>query len=264
MGSGESTTRKVSFGVDDEERVRILRGVKLSEDVLQRMKGVANMPPPHAPPSTSSQKDTGTSFSASSSTRPQQSPQQRAQSSAPPKTSKTTTKVKEEQRKYERQKSILKETETGKEEIIKAMTRERQQTRQDAEKTKQLVQELQKKELQLKALDAFYKEQVALLEKKNMEIYEQSKEQFHQAASKTESNVSQHRPRVFGPASSDIDLLQGERTADFKVFGPGQRIHAVYQCCKEEQPGQPWMMKTDASFSHLIFHHKLLSTYWKT
>ncbi|XP_061908328.1 MICOS complex subunit mic25a isoform X2 [Entelurus aequoreus] len=189
MGSGESTTRKVSFGVDDEERVRILRGVKLSEDVLQRMKGVANMPPPHAPPSTSSQKDTGTSFSASSSTRPQQSPQQRAQSSAPPKTSKTTTKVKEEQRKYERQKSILKETETGKEEIIKAMTRERQQTRQDAEKTKQLVQELQKKELQLKALDAFYKEQVALLEKKNMEIYEQSKEQFHQAASKTESNV---------------------------------------------------------------------------
>ncbi|XP_061758474.1 MICOS complex subunit mic25a-like isoform X1 [Nerophis ophidion] len=189
MGSGESATRKVSFGVDDEERVRILRGVKLSEDVLQRMKGVANMPPPRAPPSTSSQKDTGTSFKASSSTRPQQNPQQRAQSSTPPKTSKTTTKVKEEQRKYERQKSILKETETGKEEIIKAMTRERQQTRQDAEKTKQLVQELQKKELQLKALDAFYKEQVALLEKKNMEMYEQSKEQFHQAASKTESHV---------------------------------------------------------------------------
>ncbi|XP_072767930.1 MICOS complex subunit mic25a [Nerophis lumbriciformis] len=185
MGSGESTTRKVSFGVDDEERVRILRGVKLSEDVLQRMKGVANMPPPRAPPATSSQRDTGTSFS----TKPQQNPQQRAQSSTPPKTSKTTTRVKEEQRKYERQKSILKETETGKEEIIKAMTRERQQTRQDAEKTKHLVQGLQKKELQLKALDAFYKEQVALLEKKNMEIYEQSKEQFHQAASKTESNV---------------------------------------------------------------------------
>uniref|UniRef100_A0A3P8UY00 CHCH domain-containing protein n=1 Tax=Cynoglossus semilaevis TaxID=244447 RepID=A0A3P8UY00_CYNSE len=29
MGSGESTTRKVSFGVDDEDRVRILRGVKV-------------------------------------------------------------------------------------------------------------------------------------------------------------------------------------------------------------------------------------------
>lgn len=30
MGSGESTTRKVSFGVDDEhDTVRILRGVKV-------------------------------------------------------------------------------------------------------------------------------------------------------------------------------------------------------------------------------------------
>lgn len=29
MGSGESRTRKVSFGVDDEDRVRILRGVKV-------------------------------------------------------------------------------------------------------------------------------------------------------------------------------------------------------------------------------------------
>lgn len=29
MGSAESTTRKVSFGVDEEDRVRILRGIKV-------------------------------------------------------------------------------------------------------------------------------------------------------------------------------------------------------------------------------------------
>lgn len=29
MGSTESTTRKVSFGVDEEDRVRILRGIKV-------------------------------------------------------------------------------------------------------------------------------------------------------------------------------------------------------------------------------------------
>ncbi|CDQ85817.1 unnamed protein product [Oncorhynchus mykiss] len=57
MGSGQSATRKVSFGVDDEDRVRVLRGVKLSEDVLQRMRGAgpANQtadlkpPPPTSP-----------------------------------------------------------------------------------------------------------------------------------------------------------------------------------------------------------------------
>lgn len=29
MGSGESTTRRVSFGLDEDDRVRILRGVKV-------------------------------------------------------------------------------------------------------------------------------------------------------------------------------------------------------------------------------------------
>lgn len=29
MGSAESKTRKVSFGVDEEDRVRILRGIKV-------------------------------------------------------------------------------------------------------------------------------------------------------------------------------------------------------------------------------------------
>ncbi|XP_040009775.1 MICOS complex subunit mic25a-like isoform X2 [Xiphias gladius] len=203
MGSGESTTRKVSFGVDDEDRVRILRGVKLSEDVLQRMRGVANIAPerPSSSPS-SAQKDTGASCSASSSPRTQQSPQQRAQPSTQSSTQSSTSKpdsyTKEEQRKYEQKQTIIKEElarvaqrekEAAMQEMSKAMSRERQHTRQDAEKAKQLVQQLQKKDSQLKALDAFYKEQLAQLEKRNWEGYEQSKEEFHKAASKTEANV---------------------------------------------------------------------------
>ncbi|MEQ2298916.1 hypothetical protein AMECASPLE_010123 [Ameca splendens] len=98
MGSGESTTRKVSFGVDDEDRVRILRGIKLSEDVLQRMKGVANIPPEPSPsPSSSSapspQTGKGASCSASSASQAQQSSQHRAQPS-----SKSASFSKDEQR----------------------------------------------------------------------------------------------------------------------------------------------------------------------
>ncbi|XP_061528601.1 MICOS complex subunit mic25a-like isoform X2 [Phycodurus eques] len=163
---------------------------KLSEDVLQRMRGVANIPPQRT------QRDTGASLRASSSSQPQQNPQHRGQSSTQSNTNKTTAQVKKEQQKTDRQHSILREeldqkreAEKGKEEMIKAMSRDRQQTRQEAEKAKQLSQELQKKELRLKALDAFYKEQVALLEKRNLEMYEQSKEKFHRAAANTESNV---------------------------------------------------------------------------
>ncbi|KAL3974081.1 insulin-like growth factor 2 mRNA-binding protein 2 [Sarotherodon galilaeus] len=208
MGSGESTTRKVSFGVDDEDRVRILRGVKLSEDVLQRMRGVANIAPERtSSPASSPQTNTASSHSASSGSQSQQGPQQRAPPSS--QHSKSASFSKEDQRRYEHQQKILKEEwakmaqremEAAKEEMAKATSRERQQTRLEAERTKQLsadeiesmVQQLQKKDSQLKALDAFYKEQLAQLEKRNLERYQQSKEQFHQAASKTEENV---RPR---------------------------------------------------------------------
>ncbi|XP_031142231.1 MICOS complex subunit mic25a-like isoform X3 [Sander lucioperca] len=199
MGSGESTTRKVSFGVDDEDRVRILRGVKLSEDVLQRMRGVANIAPERTSPSTSSpQKDTGASRSPSSSSRPQQSTQHQAQPSTQSGSSKPASDAKEEQRSYERQQAVLKEElakvaqrerEAAREEMTKAVTRERQHKRQEAENAKQLAQQLQKKDAQLKALDAFYKEQLAQLENRTLERYEQSKDEFHQAASKTEENV---------------------------------------------------------------------------
>ncbi|NWZ01790.1 MC25A protein, partial [Loxia curvirostra] len=41
MGSGESSQgrRKVSFEVDEQDRVRVLQGIRLTEDVVNRMKG---------------------------------------------------------------------------------------------------------------------------------------------------------------------------------------------------------------------------------
>ncbi|KAK5923251.1 hypothetical protein CgunFtcFv8_000239 [Champsocephalus gunnari] len=237
MGSGESTTRKVSFGVDDEDRVRILRGVKLSEDVLQRMRGVANIAPerPTSPasPTSSPQKDTGASRSASSSPPPQQSPKKQAQPgpqpgsqpspqpgpqpgpsppqpgpqpgpqpSPQPSSSKPASYAKEEKKrqaaqKAEQAKVEKREKDSAREEMTKALT----QKRMEAEHAQQLAQQLQKKDAQLKALDAFYKEQMAQLEKKNSEKYIQSKQEFHSAASKTEENV---RSRNMNPVCSGL------------------------------------------------------------
>ncbi|XP_061666373.1 MICOS complex subunit mic25a isoform X2 [Syngnathoides biaculeatus] len=187
MGSGESRTRKVSFGVDDEDRVRILRGVKLSEDVLQRMRGVANIPP------QCTQRETGAFLSANSSSRPQQNPQHQTQSSTQLNRNKTTTKVTEDAQKTgDCQHSILREeldqereAEKGKEEMIKALSRDRQQARQKAEEAKQL----------------------------NFELYEQSKEKFHQAASNTESNVRSRSTSAVCPG------LQAQILACYKVNG---------------------------------------------
>ncbi|XP_072305642.1 MICOS complex subunit mic25a isoform X2 [Eucyclogobius newberryi] len=181
MGSGESRTRKVSFGVDDEDRVRILRGVKLSEDVLQRMKGVANIAPEKTASSTTPQKDPDASRAPSADSEPksqEQTPQQ------------------DGQRRFEEQQQFLKDElskvaqkEAVIDELAKARSQEKLQTRMEAEKAKLMAQKLQKKDSQLKALEAFYKVQIAQLEKRNQEEYEQSKDEFNQAASQTEEHV---------------------------------------------------------------------------
>ncbi|XP_030280356.1 MICOS complex subunit mic25a-like isoform X2 [Sparus aurata] len=246
MGSGESTTRKVSFGVDDEDRVRILRGVKLSEDVLQRMRGVANIAPEPKSSASNPQKDTGASRSPSSSPRPQQSPQHRAQPKAQSNASKPASYTKEEQRKYEHQQTILKEelakvAQRESEEMTKARTRERLQTRLEAEKTKKLAQQLQKKDSQLKALDAFYKEQLAQLEQRNLQRYEQSKEQFHEAASKTETIV---RSRNTEPVCSG---LQSQILSCYK--GNSDQTLRCSDLAKE------YMRCIDAAKKNLLVNH---------
>uniref|UniRef100_A0A3B4ALU8 Coiled-coil-helix-coiled-coil-helix domain containing 6b n=1 Tax=Periophthalmus magnuspinnatus TaxID=409849 RepID=A0A3B4ALU8_9GOBI len=197
MGSGESRTRKVSFGVDDEDRVRILRGVKLSEDVLQRMKGVANIAPettattsqkdPASPKSNKQEDSVGMVFSVDiyhpythSSFKSGNIEQQQF--------------LKDELSKVAQKEAVI-------DELAKARSKEKLQTRREAEKAKVLAEKLQKKDSQLRALEAFYKAQIAQLEKRNREEYEQSKEQFHQAASKTEEHV---RPRNTEPVCTDL------------------------------------------------------------
>uniref|UniRef100_A0AAY5K7N1 CHCH domain-containing protein n=1 Tax=Esox lucius TaxID=8010 RepID=A0AAY5K7N1_ESOLU len=198
MGSGQSVTRKVSFGVDDEDTVRVLRGVKLSEDVLQRMKGTspANQNEGHKPsPPTSPTTER-------SSPRPSPTPPHRPQARPQPgpQASQTHTDTKEELRKrYERQqtgvqeeliKGARREREAARTEMSKALHRERLQSHQEGEKAKLLAKRLEKKEAELKALDAFFKEQLAQLEKRNLDRYDQTKKQFHDQATKSEALVT--------------------------------------------------------------------------
>ncbi|XP_051735489.1 MICOS complex subunit mic25a isoform X1 [Ctenopharyngodon idella] len=206
MGSGESTTRRVSFGLDEDDRVRILRGVKLSEDVLQRMRNASADPSPPV----NNKENLGQQARTSSTSDPQ-----------PPKTQARATfpDTKEELRKrYEQQQAIIqeelariarKEREAARQDITRAVQRERVQTRQESEKVKQLPaseldawgKQLEKKEAELKALDAFYKEQITNLEKKNEERFRMSAEQFHTAATRSEANI---KPRNVEPVCSTL------------------------------------------------------------
>ncbi|XP_066527225.1 MICOS complex subunit mic25a isoform X4 [Hoplias malabaricus] len=175
MGSGESTTRKVSFGVDEDESVRILRGVKLSEDVLQRMRnsnqtsvGNKESPGPQAKPQTAT--------AHTQSPKPQQSSQSGS----------TASDDRDElKRRYEREQTNIqeelariarKEREAARQDITRAVQRERLQTLQESEKAKQL----------------------------NLEHFKTSVEQFHAAADRREADL---KPRSTEPVCT---MLQAQ------------------------------------------------------
>ncbi|XP_051517699.1 MICOS complex subunit mic25a-like isoform X2 [Myxocyprinus asiaticus] len=208
MGSGESTSRRVSFGLDEDDRVRILRGVKLSEDVLQRMRNAGQTPEPKQPVNDKENQGQQTQTSSTSDTP------------APKSQTRTTfPDTKEELRKrYEQQQAIIqeelariaqKEREAVRQDITRTVLREKVQTKLESEKAKQLPapeldawgKQLDKKEAELKALDAFYREQITQLEKKNVERFKMSAAQFHTAATRSEASI---KPRNMEPVCTNL------------------------------------------------------------
>ncbi|KAI1890472.1 hypothetical protein AGOR_G00154060 [Albula goreensis] len=187
MGASESSTRRVSFGLDEDERVRVIHGVKLSEDVLQRMRESARGPEPQPPPSASPKEDPGS------------------------KPGPTAADMQEElRRRYEREQAIVREElariarqerEAAQEQLNASVLRERAQGRDEAERAKQLAKQLARKEAELQRLAAFYKEQLTVLEKKNLDNYKLTSELYQEAATKAETHV---KPRCITPICPDL------------------------------------------------------------
>ncbi|KAM8756936.1 coiled-coil-helix-coiled-coil-helix domain containing 6b isoform 1-T1 [Acanthopagrus schlegelii] len=193
MGGNSSTTRKVSFGLDEDEKVTVIEGVKLSEDVLRRMRdseGSDSAKPPSPPPSDSHKPTSG-----------------------PKPTGPSTSEIQEEIRKnFERQQALVQEQlaqlakreresagTTGLDDLTPALIIEKGKAHEEHEKAKILpadldawAKKLESKEKELASISSFYKEQLEILEKKNLDGYNQMAEQYNEAATKAEAHI---RPR---------------------------------------------------------------------
>ncbi|KAG8435910.1 hypothetical protein GDO86_007126 [Hymenochirus boettgeri] len=209
MGANGSSGRTVSFGLDEDERVRVLRGVRLSDDVISRMKD-------SSPPKKQDGLETsGTSVTPPSSTS----------KSVPLSTTKnggfhrsTATGFVDKKseadddlyRRYEREQAIIqdelthlakRERETAHERLSSSILLEKNCTNEEGRRAEQLAKELEHREAKLKHLDGFYKEQLSSIEKKNLEIYRLTAEQFHTAAKNAELRV---KKRSYDPVCKDL------------------------------------------------------------
>ncbi|KAM9859454.1 coiled-coil-helix-coiled-coil-helix domain containing 6b [Aulostomus maculatus] len=187
---GNGSTAKVSFGLDEDAKVTLIEGVKLSEDVLQRMR-----------------ESQGSDSSKPSDPNSGKPPPSQSRPSA--------SEIQEEMRKnFERQQALVQEqlarlaqserdtaAATGLDHLKPALIMERGKTYEEKEKAKILARQLQRKEKELESISSFYKNQLETLEKKNLDNYKQTAEVYNQAATKAEAHI---RPRQTASVCTEL------------------------------------------------------------
>ncbi|XP_072454445.1 MICOS complex subunit MIC25 isoform X2 [Notamacropus eugenii] len=216
MGSTESTPRKVSFGMDEDEQVRVLQGIRLSEDVVNRMKDPSassrvQQPSPASPPSAStSTSPPPPSFSHSSSfafgsSEDPKPPKAENQSSRQPSEAEEDLYRRYEQEQAMIQEELLqlvkREREVSREHLKSSLPWEKSDVNQEKQRSAQLAKELEVVEAELRRRDIFYKEQLGRIERKNAEMYKLSSQQFHEAATQLEDTI---KPRGAEPVCSGL------------------------------------------------------------
>ncbi|XP_063147770.1 MICOS complex subunit MIC25 isoform X2 [Candoia aspera] len=184
MGASGSThgSRKVSFELDENEQVRVLQGIRLSEDVVNRMKEKCE-------------------------------PKQDQQSQGKPKVStgicpptaeslgQNTSEAEEDlYKRYDQEQAVVqeellrlakreREREAVSDSLNATLHQERSSAQEEKQKAAHLAKELQWKDEELKRRGTFYKEQLAHIEKKNSEIYKLTLDQYNEAVTSAEDQI---------------------------------------------------------------------------
>ncbi|XP_049622503.1 MICOS complex subunit MIC25 [Suncus etruscus] len=227
MGSIESSEgRRVSFGMDEEERVRVLQGIRLSESVVNRMKDPKmGHPAPYAPPP------------AAAGGAPQGQEKGSRSPKAEPHGGQHPSGAEEEFKRYKQEQATFQDElfQLAKEES-EAGRKQRRASLQKGEggdskqqKSMSLAKELENREAELKRRESFFKEQLRHIEKKNIEMYRLSSEQFHEEASKAEVAI---KPRQQGPVCSELQtqLLRCYREHAQEVLLCSSLVKAYRRC----------------------------------
>ncbi|KAM9186071.1 MICOS complex subunit MIC25 isoform 2-T2 [Dugong dugon] len=218
MGSAESSEgRRVSFGMDEEERVRVLQGIRLSDNVVNRMKDSSQpskveqpTPPPSTPPPSSAfNSPEGKAKAPEKESKPPRSEKSRAQQ---------PSGAKEDLlRRYEQEQAIIQD------EIFQLAKREREAATKHLNVSLQCEGSSNDREKQKSA-------------QLSAEMYKLSSQQFHEAASKMESTIKHRRAE---PVCSGLQaqILQCYRQNLQEVLLCSDLVKAYQRCVSAAHKG---------------------------
>ncbi|KAF1645812.1 MICOS complex subunit MIC19, partial [Eudyptes chrysocome] len=170
MGGGGSSTRRVTFEADENENITVVKGLRLSDSVIDRMKEPSS---PGGRPHDCACVLLNYIWKI------------HLQSKFPF----TFCRLKQEQR-YVRDefgKLLEQERISSNEHLTRAILRERAATEEERQKAQRFAKQLEEKDRELKKHDAYYKEQLARLEERSAQFYKVTTEQYQKAADEVSS-----------------------------------------------------------------------------
>ncbi|NWZ84246.1 MIC19 protein, partial [Poecile atricapillus] len=168
MGGGGST-RRVTFEADENENITVVKGVRLSDSLIDRMK---------EPSSASGRQHRG-----SGAANDEELKKRIAEELAVERARRET----EAQKRRLFGKLLERERISSNEHLTRAILRERAATEEERQKAQRFARQLEEKERELKKHDAYYKEQLARLEERSAQFYKVTTEQYQKAADEVSS-----------------------------------------------------------------------------
>ncbi|XP_026957695.1 MICOS complex subunit MIC19 isoform X1 [Sagmatias obliquidens] len=175
---GTASTRRVTFEADENENITVVKGIRLSENVIDRMKETS-------PSGPKSQRYSG-AYGASVSD------EELKRRVAEELALEEAKKESENQKRLKQSKELDSEKAFANEQLTRAILRERISNEEERAKAKHLAKQLEEKDRVIKKQDAFYKEQLARLEERSSEFYKVTTEQYQKAAEEVEAKFKRY------------------------------------------------------------------------
>ncbi|XP_059327920.1 MICOS complex subunit MIC19 isoform X1 [Ammospiza nelsoni] len=185
MGGGGST-RRVTFEADENENITVVKGVRLSDSVIDRMKEPSGSGRQHRGPVSDEElkKRIAEELALERARRDSEAQKRR---------------LKQEQMyvRDELGKLLERERISSNEHLTRAILRERAATEEERQKAQRFVsahgaRQLEEKDRELKKHDAYYKEQLARLEERSAQFYKVTTEQYQKAADEVSARFKRY------------------------------------------------------------------------
>ncbi|XP_059672760.1 MICOS complex subunit MIC19 isoform X3 [Gavia stellata] len=192
MGGGGSTTRRVTFEADENENITVVKGVRLSDSVIDRMKE----------PSSPSGRPQSQHRSASGAVNDEELKKRIAEELALERARRDS----EAQKRRLFGKLLERERISSNEHLTRAILRERAATEEERQKAQRFdiekkAKQLEEKDRELKKHDAYYKEQLARLEERSAQFYKVTTEQYQKAADEVSARFKRYESH---PVCADL------------------------------------------------------------